>query len=259
MRAAAKTPSRDKPSALIVGHDGVPIRRILAPLVRRLQQVCLSMITTALKEADLVQLEYALLVFVDDVPGISQHSLSEALGIDRNNVSLIADKLEARGLLKRAVNGADRRARELNITPEGRKLYRDHRVKVRHANDRILTSLTAEEKVIVSGHAGACGGRQSNPCAPRRRTAQARFRQIIPVSSEAWSCHVEHSSYLLPCLRRPSVASQRASCRSVAATHGQNHRAASGRRCHRSRRASVCGGAFPTVGTIRDRRKSPWR
>lgn len=149
MRAAAEDPSRDKPSALILGHDGVPIRRILAPLVRRLQQVCLSVITTALKEADLVQLEYALLVFVDDVPGISQQSLSEALGIDRNNVSLIVDKLEARGLLRRAVNDADRRARELYITPEGRKLWRGHRVKVRQANDRIMSPLTAEEKELL--------------------------------------------------------------------------------------------------------------
>src|SRR6188474_3390887 len=127
MRSAANNPSRDKSSALSLGHDGVPIRRILAPLVRRLQQVCLSMITTALKEADLVQLEYALLVFVDDVPGISQQSLSEALGIDRNNVSL--------------------------------------------ANDRILTSLTADEKElfldmlvrVVEGnriHARPGGGRR---------------------------------------------------------------------------------------------------
>ena len=146
MRAAAKNPSRDKSSALILGHDGVPIRRILAPLVRRLQQVCQSIIADVLEEAGLVQLEYALLVFVDDVPGISQQSLSDALGIDRNNVSLMVDKLEARGLLKRAVNGADRRARELTITPEGRKLWRGYRVKIRQANDRILTPLAADEK-----------------------------------------------------------------------------------------------------------------
>ena len=82
------------------------------------------MIAEAVADAELVQLEYALLVFVDDVPGISQQTLSEALGIDRNNVSLIADKLEARGLLKRSVNGADRRARELYITPQGKKLWR---------------------------------------------------------------------------------------------------------------------------------------
>ncbi|WFU15842.1 MarR family winged helix-turn-helix transcriptional regulator [Bradyrhizobium sp. CB3481] len=171
MRAAAKNPSGDDRSVVILGSDGVPIRRVLAPLVRRLQQICASVIASVLKEADLVQLEYALLVFVDDVPGISQQSLSEALGIDRNNVSLIADKLEARGLLKRAVNGADRRARELYITPTGRKLWRAYRPKIRQANDRILTALTAKEKElflemlvrVVEGnriHARPGGGRR---------------------------------------------------------------------------------------------------
>jgi DNA-binding MarR family transcriptional regulator len=135
-----------RPANSIVGSDDVPIRRALAPLVRRLQQICLSFVAEALADAELVQLEYALLVFVDDVPGISQQTLSEALGIDRNNVSLIADKLEARGLLKRSVNGADRRARQLTITPEGKKLWRRFRSKVLEANGRILACLNAGEK-----------------------------------------------------------------------------------------------------------------
>src|SRR5438045_3704041 len=111
MPSTAETIPENRPTNLIMASDGIPVRRVLAPLVRRLQQICLSMIAEALSDAELLQLEYALLVFVDDVPGISQQTLSEALGIDRNNVSLITDKLEARGLLKRAVNGADRRAR----------------------------------------------------------------------------------------------------------------------------------------------------
>jgi DNA-binding transcriptional regulator LsrR (DeoR family) len=41
-----------------------------------------------------------LLVFVGDVPGIDQQTLSEALGIDRNNVSLIVERLRARGVLR---------------------------------------------------------------------------------------------------------------------------------------------------------------
>jgi len=155
----------------MVGHGGIPFRRQPAPLVRRLQQICLSMIADALAGAELVQLEYALLVFVDDVPGISQQTLSGALGIDRNNVSLIADKLEARGLLKRVVNGADRRARELYITPQGRKLWRQYQPRARQANDRILTALKADEKElfldmlvrVVEGnrvHARPGGGRR---------------------------------------------------------------------------------------------------
>ena len=148
MRGAAKNPSDDVSSALILGHDGVPIRRILAPLARRLQQICQSVIASVLKEADLVQLEYALLVFVDDVPGISQQTLSEALGIDRNNVSVIVDKLEARGLLKRSVNGADRRAREVYITPQGKKLWQRCRLKVLAANNSIVACLNAGEQKL---------------------------------------------------------------------------------------------------------------
>jgi DNA-binding MarR family transcriptional regulator len=146
MRSDVAIVQEKKPASSIMGSDGVPVRRALAPLVRRLQQICLSMIAEAVADAELVQLEYALLVFVDDVPGISQQTLSEALGIDRNNVSLIADKLEARGLLKRSVNGADRRARELTITPQGKKLWRGCLTKIREANARMLACLDAKEK-----------------------------------------------------------------------------------------------------------------
>ena len=146
MRSAVESLPKDRPARLILPSDGVPIRRVIAPLVRRLQQICQSVIAEVLADAGLVQLEYALLVFVDDVPGISQQTLSDALGIDRNNVSLIVDRLEARGLLKRSVNSADRRARELTITPQGKKLWRRFQPKIRAANSDILACLNAGEK-----------------------------------------------------------------------------------------------------------------
>jgi DNA-binding MarR family transcriptional regulator len=172
-------------SKQIIGHDGIPIRRSIAPLARRLQQICLSMVADVLAGAELVQLEYALLVFVDDVPGISQQALSEALGIDRNNVSLIADKLEARGLLKRAVNGADRRARELYITPRGRKLWRQYRLGILRANDQILAPLPAGEREIFLDmlvrvveanriHARPGGGRRRRSSVKSTRTETRR-------------------------------------------------------------------------------------
>ena len=179
MRSAGGIPRKNEPFTIIMSPGGIPIRRAVAPLVRRLQQICLSMITEAVADAELVQLEYALLVFVDDVPGISQQTLSEALGIDRNNVSLMADKLEARGLLKRSVNGADRRARELCITPQGRKLWHGCRARVREANNRILACLNRQGERAVSGHAGACRGRQQNARPPGWRAAETRLDQDI--------------------------------------------------------------------------------
>jgi DNA-binding MarR family transcriptional regulator len=133
-------------SAAAVGLDGIPIRRITAPLVRRLQQICVAMISEALVDSGLVQLEYAVLVFIDDMPGIHQRTLSEAMGIDRNNVSVIVDGLEQRGLVARSPGAADRRARQLLLTPRGKALWRRFRLNVRAANERILSPLKPTER-----------------------------------------------------------------------------------------------------------------
>ena len=93
-----------------IGRDGIPIRRRVAPLVRRLQQICAAIVMAELADADLVQLEFAVLVFIDDMPGIDQRTLAAAMGIDRNNVGVIVERLEARGLIERPINGTDRRA-----------------------------------------------------------------------------------------------------------------------------------------------------
>jgi DNA-binding MarR family transcriptional regulator len=129
---------------------GVPIRPVPAPLARRFQQICASMVAKALEGAGVVQLEFAVLVFIDDVSGIDQRSLAEAMGIARNNVSLIIDELEKKGLVERRINGADRRARELYLTPRGKELRRRTQPKIRAANDRILAPLkTAEQKHFI--------------------------------------------------------------------------------------------------------------
>ena len=131
-----------------IGSDGVPVRWAVAPLTRSLQQICTSIVAEALAGAELVQLEYALMVFVNDAPGISQQTLSEAMGVDRNNIGLIAEKLEARGLLRRSVNGDDRRARQVYLTRKGARLWRQCRPEIFAANERILAPLNASEKKL---------------------------------------------------------------------------------------------------------------
>jgi DNA-binding MarR family transcriptional regulator len=79
-------------------------------------------------------------------------------------VSLIADKLEARGLLKHSVNGADRRARELYIS-SGQETVARVSFQSSKANDRILACLNAKEKElrVVNAnkvHARPGGGRR---------------------------------------------------------------------------------------------------
>lgn len=136
----------DEPTLATVGLDGIPLRRITAPLVRRLQQICVAMISEALADSGLVQLEYAVLVFIDDWPGIHQRTLSEAMGIDRNNVSVIVDRLEQRGLVARSPGVEDRRARQLILTPRGKALWRRFRPNIRAANERVLSALKPAER-----------------------------------------------------------------------------------------------------------------
>ena len=137
-----------KPFPHHIGRDGVPVRWAVAPLTRSLQQICTSIVAEALAGAELVQLEYALMVFVNDAPGISQQTLSEAMGVDRNNIGLIAEKLEARGLLRRSVNGDDRRARQVYLTRKGARLWRQCRPEIFAANERVLAPLNASEKKL---------------------------------------------------------------------------------------------------------------
>jgi DNA-binding MarR family transcriptional regulator len=124
------------------------MRAAPGPLARRFEQICASIIAEALAGADIVRVEFAALVFVADVPGIEQWRLAEATGIDRNTASLIADSLERKRLVKRHINGTDRRARELHITAKGKLAFEVLWQRVRAANARILAPLSAADQAL---------------------------------------------------------------------------------------------------------------
>ncbi|HWG81139.1 MAG TPA: hypothetical protein VN681_15255, partial [Stellaceae bacterium] len=49
----------DPPSTFRLSPDGVPMRKVPAPLARRFQQICVSMVGEALAASGIVQLEFA--------------------------------------------------------------------------------------------------------------------------------------------------------------------------------------------------------
>lgn len=143
----AKAPTARYLSELFqLGPGGIPIRRAPAALARRFQQICVAMIAEALAGEHVVQLEYAALQFLDDLPGIDQRRLAEALGIDRNNTGVLVEGLEKKGFIDRRINGEDRRARQLSLTTKGRKALDGVRPKVRATNERLLKPLARSEQ-----------------------------------------------------------------------------------------------------------------
>ena len=78
---------------------------------------------------------------------ISQRELQDALGIQPGSMSEIAAKLEARGLLERVRDGADRRKILLRLTDQGRQwLERQDEEYVRLRRAELFSALTGEER-----------------------------------------------------------------------------------------------------------------
>src|ERR1044071_1718473 len=86
---------RSARSCKLVTFEGwsAPVLRVPAALARRFDQICISTLAQALAGEDLIPLEFAVLRYVDEEPGIDQSGLCERLGIDRNSASLMVNRL----------------------------------------------------------------------------------------------------------------------------------------------------------------------
>ncbi len=147
--SAEPIPASALPPIVPSASGAPPLTRVAGPLARRFQQVCATMIAEALSGEEVVQLEYGSLVCLEIEPGIDQRRLAEAMGIDPSNTSLLVDRLHSKGLIERRIKGADRRARELYLTPKGKKLWRRLRPKTSAANERVLAPLAPAERELL--------------------------------------------------------------------------------------------------------------
>jgi DNA-binding MarR family transcriptional regulator len=126
-----------------------PVHRVPAALARRFNQICVSTLAQSLAGEDLTPLEFAVLRYVDEEPGIDQSGLCERLAIDRNSTSLMVNQLESNGHLARRVDGDDRRARLLQLTPAGKRLHDRIRPKTFAGWQRMLSVLKPTERELL--------------------------------------------------------------------------------------------------------------
>jgi DNA-binding MarR family transcriptional regulator len=99
-----------------------------------------------LESEDLTPLQFAVLANLNDELDVDQNALLARLGVDRNTASTLVEQLERRGLIDRRVNGADRRARLLRLTPIGHELHERLRPAMRASQRRILAPLPSAER-----------------------------------------------------------------------------------------------------------------
>ncbi|TQI65340.1 MarR family transcriptional regulator [Bosea sp. AK1] len=119
-------------------------------LIRRLQQASVSLFIEETLEAgfDLTPVQYAALFGVGEHPGLDQITLAGLIAYDRTTIGGVIDRLEAKGLLRRAASPEDRRVRTLYLMPEGEELLKAISSTVAKIQDEILQPLGAEERSI---------------------------------------------------------------------------------------------------------------
>ena len=89
---------------------------------------------------------FALLNVVGAREGAIQQELGAALGIDRTTMVALVDQLESAGLANRRPAPSDRRAREIAITPKGRRVLARAKTLLAGAEDEVLAGLGAGER-----------------------------------------------------------------------------------------------------------------
>jgi DNA-binding MarR family transcriptional regulator len=100
----------------------------------------------ALEPLGLTTALFALLNVIGTRQGAIQQELGAAMGIDPSTMVSLIDQLEAAGLAKRRPRTTDRRAREVAITPKGRRVLEQARDLAIQAEDDVLGGLSDPQR-----------------------------------------------------------------------------------------------------------------
>jgi MarR family transcriptional regulator, transcriptional regulator for hemolysin len=123
-----------------------PITEFAGQLFFRLWRASHTRSASVLESVGLTPALFALLNVIGAREGAIQQELGAAMGIDRSTMVLLIDQLERAGLAKRRPSPTDRRAREVAITPKGRRLLERARQLIVQVEEEVLAGLTAAER-----------------------------------------------------------------------------------------------------------------
>ena len=123
-----------------------PVTEFAGQLLFRLWRASHTRTAEALASIGLTPALFALLNVMGERDGAIQQELGSAMGIDPSTMVSLLDELEGAGLAKRRPRPTDRRAREVVITPKGRRLLERGRRLAGQVEGEVLQGLTAAER-----------------------------------------------------------------------------------------------------------------
>jgi len=117
----------------------------------RLWRASHTQTAAALQSIGLTPALFAVLNYLRAREGAIQQQIGSAMGIDPSTMVSLVDQLERAGLAKRRPQPQDRRAREVLITPKGRRTLKRARELAEEVEDDVLQGLSpAERRQLVT-------------------------------------------------------------------------------------------------------------
>jgi DNA-binding MarR family transcriptional regulator len=124
--------------------DIAPLPDRVGYMLRRAQLAVFKDFARTCAEFDIRPAQYAVLVVIENNPGLKQIDVSTALGIKRTNLVALIDVLEKRGLARREPVPSDRRSYALHLTAKGKSFMAKLHEQV-NAHERHVTELLGEK------------------------------------------------------------------------------------------------------------------
>jgi DNA-binding MarR family transcriptional regulator len=121
----------------------------LGTLIARLLREIIRRETPILERAGLEMWDYVILGSLLAGDAATQRDLAEASGRDKTRLIGNLDGLEARGLVSRSPDPADRRNRVVSLTDAGRSLVTACRADIRTMEDDLLSGLPDADRAAL--------------------------------------------------------------------------------------------------------------
>lgn len=110
-------------------------------LLRRAQQIVVASFYDNVGRDSLTPLQYALLVALDENPGVDQVTLAKLVALDNSTTAETAVRLEAKGLIVRELYIEKRRQRRLSLTSLGRQVLQGLQSNIEDMKNQLLGRL----------------------------------------------------------------------------------------------------------------------
>jgi DNA-binding MarR family transcriptional regulator len=130
-------------------EKALPLMRVPLALARHFMQICTAAADETVAREGMKTGQFSVLAHLGLAPNLDQNSIATRMGVERARVSQLADELEAMGLIDRQVNGSDRRARILRLTPRGEAVRARLQPLARAAQMRVVEPLSPGEREVL--------------------------------------------------------------------------------------------------------------